>query len=95
MNVHVGKRLKQTAIEHDFLLLSSCVFTVQDLFRLIGAWGDRHVLLFCQAIVITKKRKDGSLQAKVIIKASKVFFTGYDAILIKLLNLFCISLSVS
>lgn len=46
------------------------VLCIQDLFRLIGTWGDRHVLLFCHAIVITKKRKDGSLQIKLIIKAS-------------------------
>ena len=40
------------------------------MFRLSGSWGERLVLLFCKALVMTKKRKDGSMQIKQVIVVS-------------------------
>jgi len=33
-------------------------------------WGERHVFLFRKAFIISKKRKDGFLHVKVIIKVT-------------------------
>jgi len=50
------------------------------MFRVIGSWGERHVFLFRRAFIIAKKRKDGFLQVKVIIKVLliTIFLGSHD-----------------
>jgi len=50
-------------------------------FRVIGNWGERHVFLFRKAFIIAKKRKDGFLQVKVIIKVTSFTLLGSYMIL--------------
>ena len=53
----------------------------QDVFRVIGNWGERHVFLFRKAFIISKKRKDGFLQVKVIIKVVSCNCSAYSYVM--------------
>ena len=49
-------------------ILSQCLVCFKDIFKQIGVWGERHVLLFDKAVILAKKRKDGLIQIKNVIK---------------------------